>query len=85
VGYVVLVIMLAWVTTSLWLSYRTGRELTEQGFKPWAKGWYWKSMWRLLPETEQKIYGRHNRRQGLLVFCIVLVFVFITLVDARIP
>jgi hypothetical protein len=77
--------MVGWVATSLWLTYRTGRELTEQGFKPWAKGWYWKSMWRLLPEPEQKIYGRHNRRQWLLIFCVVLVFVVITLVDARIP
>ena len=82
-GYVVLCIMVVWVATSLWLTYRTGRELTEQGFKPWAKGWYWKSMFRLLPEPEQKIYGKHNRRHWLLIFCVVLVFVFITLVDTR--
>jgi hypothetical protein len=83
VGYVVLFILVAWVTTSLWLTYRTGRELSDQGFKPWAKGWYWKNMWRHMPEPEQKIYGRHNGRQWLLICCVVLVFVLITLVDTR--
>jgi hypothetical protein len=82
VGHLVLYIMVAWVTTSLWITYRTGRELADQGFKPWARGWYWKSLWRLLPEPEQKIYGSHNRRQGLLIACVVLVFAFIAIFDA---
>ena len=79
-GYLVPCIMFVWISGSLWVKGRTSRELKEHGFVPWARGWYWKSTWRLLPESEQKIYGKHRRRQWLLILCVAVIFVLATFV-----
>lgn len=66
-GFVFLGVGLYLLIGSILISREANRELLDLGVKPWASGWYFKRMFRLLPEPEQAVYDRYIKRGWLLM------------------